>query len=1116
MNQVVTTQVPFLRGAKTTVPEGLTLAQIVQLQDLPAFFGSDGVVYVGEQEVPRALWSAAKPKSGQIIRIFCRLKGGQAKSFLGLFAAIAVAAVATIISGGALLPFLGGAFAAGHIGAILGGAAVSILGSMAVGALFGQGQQTPQTNGDTGGEPNSASLSGNILAPDGRLPRSIGTNIVFPPFISRPLSEVSGDDLYVEGVVALAGPHAWLEYRSGNTNIAGMTDIEIDSRPGLPGDTAPTLVQRYGWEVANPIELSKLAIDPENPTRVLHQSDPWRDLPTWHRIVTRKAPDEIWLTYEMAEGLWDDDDPTEDMYLPLRLRMRRRGATSWVNLPELMISSRRNKLYRFMVKIMWATAPTLPTPPTQNGIVRAYKDVPAAQLPTVVTPGGWLAHSHFSGGAGIDNVANVACYTDRAEIFLTEATFPKDVYEIEMMRGTPVSDINLSNYEITVGITDNPDLFGFRLNGSTYEFYQGQEGRHQRMVLAYYASVKNTNPVSSPGTDAVCAIRVKNRRIDQFSALVSGYTYDWNGIEWSDLSTTGNPAPHLVQLYTDTKLSPYAIPSDMMDNTSILAWRAFCASANLECNYVAEQDSWEDVKTAILTAGQALSKGFDTVGVAYEHDRSAESPIHAITPVNSNGDEWQLPFDTRPDALIVSFRDEDDDYNDQQIIVYDDNVAEEDARLFTSIRYNNITSRQQAADQALKDLRKQRLRAQIHNRTVPAEGLQLEIGDLVAVQDEVLTRVAGHTRIKSITRNAVSHPGGFEIISLTLDSEIPVVNEDEVFDAPDVWDVPNVWNLGIQTGIAIKSTRGTIVTKGLSDATGYLESITLVSPLEPPTGDIAVGDMIWSGPITEEHKRMLVLGITPPNQDLEFGVLLVDEAPAINDPTPDVIDEEEEVVPGELAFDSYFGLYSTDKSSATNDVDFDPLVDLGAEVGDFVMVFCTSGAFTSAIPTTDPPTDWTVVFNGATVNNYQRVYGRKITGAEVSRRFLDNVADYNLIACLFKGTIGTPTYSTASGEQSNGDISPQSIALSGGTLPAISWAFGTYVDNGAGGNIQAPVTLTLRETGVDVDDENITLPVGAGARLKIKVDNLAQSNKTADMGDEGTSGWMSSGYVTLS
>ena len=880
-----------------------TVAEIVMTTpELPARFVRDGEVRINGELVPRSCWHLVRPKlapgRGVGVTLHLPLRGGGGgqgnKNILALVATIAVLLVAAAVSGGALalIPGLAGllpfSVAAGSIGASVLGAAVGLAGALAIGALT-----KPPTITDPGGpatdaDGKPASLSGNVLAPGAAVPRVIGTRRVFPPLASQPLNELVGDDENVEAVMVLAGKHALSAVRLGDANSSDMTDVTVELQDGR--STIQSLVSRQARTIPHNFLMSQhkangTTVEGDTPVgggggSLLSQ------LPKWEPFVSRIGPDEIWIRLQFPEGIIQEATPATRMNVPVRVRIRRRGDSTWINLPEIHFSSDKPVPFQKDIRIVWATAPTAANvpPSTGQGPFFAFNSV-TGQNGTSVTPAtaSWTAHSNFSlpsGGAVLSSstlattsVKNVELYQHKAVFYLDAATFPQNApYEIQVRRGCPYVHTNFTPATYVYASLVR-DFFEYQNNTGTPSVPIDLQTVHHRVVLSHISSIWNENPIQSSDF-ATVSVKARGRQLDQISVLASGYTYDWDGSGWNTLTTTSNPVPHFREVLGGT-LSADPMPADMIDDTGLVAWRTHCTSMGYTVNAVIDGRSTRDVLELIASCGYAKPRMSEKWGVALDKNRSAEPPVQIFSPRNMRAFGFSRGFPQMPSGFRVRFDNIDDDYKEDEIVVDDVEPLPDQATRYEQVRYDGFVDEDDARARALFDLEQARRRFVFYRGEVPVEALVCVRGDLVGVQHDVIRNEAGYARVLAVRIS------GSNVTGLILDGTIPVPTEDAWSDPGLAWSsYSSAWR-DARTGVAIRLKDQTSIVKEVTAVEEEAREIDFVTPFAHPGATVLTEDcLVVSGLFGSEYQRMLVLDVTP-IADMAAAMTFVPEAPEL-------------------------------------------------------------------------------------------------------------------------------------------------------------------------------------------------------------------------------------------
>ena len=221
------------------VPSGHVLAAMMPL-DEPGF---SALVYVGGVAVPRAYWHRVRTKPGARVVVRIVMQGGD-KGLFRQIAFLALAVGATILTGGAAVPLLGGAFAAGTFGAAALGVTASLVGGMAINALLPPPKQ-PAPSYTQGREVASISSGSNQLRRYGRKRLVFGEHLVTPDLGGSYVTEIVGDEQYLRMyLIVCNGPAAIDRITFETTPIESYEGVEAEVREGWPDDAPLTLYTR--------------------------------------------------------------------------------------------------------------------------------------------------------------------------------------------------------------------------------------------------------------------------------------------------------------------------------------------------------------------------------------------------------------------------------------------------------------------------------------------------------------------------------------------------------------------------------------------------------------------------------------------------------------------------------------------------------------------------------------------------------------------------------------------------------------------------------------------------------------------------------------------------------
>ncbi len=362
-------------------------------------------------------------------------------------------------------------------------------------------------------------------------------------------------------------------------------------------------------------------------------------------------------------------------------------------------------------------------------------------------------------------------------------------------------------------------------------------------VLQNITFTRNANPAVDPlnAKIAKTAFKIKatdqlNGRVDGISAVVQTWCKTWNGSAWVD-GATSNPAA-LFRYVLEHPANPRRVTdaSTQINLTQLQYFYDYCVSKGFEYNSVmGDSRSVLDVLRDICAAGRAspaIVDGKWTVVI----DEVKPNVIQHFTPHNSWGFEGSKPLPKKPDGLRVTYFDQDQDYQENEIIVYDIGKSAGNSTLFESITLPGVTKKSLVIDHARWHMAQIKLRPEVYTVNADIEYLVCNRGDRVKVTHDVPMWGLGSGRIK----NRIS------ATKFELDEEVPI-------------------QAGRQYTIRVRSVDGssvvrTVVPKSLD---GYYSEIDLTS--STTSTEVQAGDLFLFGELGQESQDLIVLSVEPSN-----------------------------------------------------------------------------------------------------------------------------------------------------------------------------------------------------------------------------------------------------------
>lgn len=395
-------------------------------------------------------------------------------------------------------------------------------------------------------------------------------------------------------------------------------------------------------------------------------------------------------------------------------------------------------------------------------------------------------------------------------------------------------------------------------------------------------SVVFERPIKPAVQADLCVAALKIKASDQLNGIVetltcvaSSVVLDYDGVgtgpaAWS-YRPTSNPASLYLHVLTDPAVNSRAKSYDQVNWAELESWHAWCAEKDYRCDLVVDRDIDRDtLLVKIAQCGRAIP-----VRINHKHycivDRAKSAPMQIFSPRNSWDYSGSKAFPDYPHALKVTFVNSELDYQEDQVVVYDDGYnADGSAGKTLATKFQEITAEGVVrAGQAWKEARYKiaasHLRPETHELSAPAEYLACTVGDRVLFSHDVIEVGHAWPRITDLTVVADA------VTALRIDEEVLIEEGKE-------------YAIEIRTRSGIKTAR---VTAPL----GYGQELTLLDPI-PVSEDVRIGDQSNFGIAGMVSIDALLMDIVP-QDNLTARLTMVDYAPEIFD----LIDDPELPIP---------------------------------------------------------------------------------------------------------------------------------------------------------------------------------------------------------------------------
>jgi len=386
-------------------------------------------------------------------------------------------------------------------------------------------------------------------------------------------------------------------------------------------------------------------------------------------------------------------------------------------------------------------------------------------------------------------------------------------------------------------------------------------------------SIKNDPPVTFPKPLAMTALRIKATEqlqgvINSLNAIVTSYAPTWDAVsgEWTtEESLTQNPAA-LFRLVLMHPANARPRTAAQIDNAGLGAWYEFCVANGYKFNMVRDYKSsgWETLADIAATgrASPTLTDGIWGVII----DEPDKPVIQHITPRNSWGFSSEKVLFDKPHAFRIPFTNENEGYEKDEIIVYDDGYTAANATQFESVEFPGITDPDLIWKFGRYYIAAARLRPETYSLYQDFEHLAVRRGQKVRVSHDVPMWGSGWGRVKSlIVGDAAADPptDPTKTYGVILDEKVVMAAGESYACRFRLADESN-------TSLSLSV---------VNDGAGESATLTFATPIATTYGP-QIDDLAMFGEANTETVELLVKGIERAS-DYTAKLILVDEAPHI-------------------------------------------------------------------------------------------------------------------------------------------------------------------------------------------------------------------------------------------
>lgn len=677
------------------VPCGTSLAAVIEdLQPDPRLRSWALVSVDGETVLPEAWETRFPAPDARVAILVLPPGGGNAAGWVAVALQVALSVTAIAVGIVTVNPFL---VASGVIG--LAGAGYTAY-SVATAPTIPQLSNEPA--------PRSGTLAAtgihNRANPWGPVPRILGKHRAVPPFAALPYTEVSGGNVYLRVIFALAfGPVRIEAMKIGETALEEFDEIETEFRRGY---LASQIAIKGAWDAS-------LGVFPSRPAF----GETWTVTTggtvggvVWHagQTITFNglgAPYESssWDADQQKDiSLYPADVHQEDLNIPLTQAAGWQTITSEVNADELSIDI------------------TFP-----RGILGIKKKDGDKQGFTV-------AFEVRYAPTGTED------WTDLGTLSVT---------------GKQQDPLYWGHHWTVDRSAEANGQFDVAIRRITAD--QPSDSREWFLESYWTAlrTVTSESPVSFPGL-ALLAMRVKptelaHGTLDQFSCTLTSIAKAWSGGVWSYRPTNDPAALYraILQLAPGTTLS-----DDQIDLTRLEEWSEFCAAKGLAFNaYVDWELSRKEAMALVAAAGRAYPTLRNGLKRSVAIDEPKADIVQVFSPVNSRDYSGQILFPKTPHGYRIAFANEQANYKPDERIVYADGYDAGSATDIEGLDFVGVTDPDQIWKNGRFTWAQKTRRRSVHVWHADVEALVCEPFDRVKLSHDTISVGLGAGRIKDLT-----------------------------------------------------------------------------------------------------------------------------------------------------------------------------------------------------------------------------------------------------------------------------------------------------------------------------------------------------------------------------
>lgn len=362
-------------------------------------------------------------------------------------------------------------------------------------------------------------------------------------------------------------------------------------------------------------------------------------------------------------------------------------------------------------------------------------------------------------------------------------TFEADMTANETSRIVSAKTTNTLRESFTLNFP-NIDNWTVRVYRATVDDPEGVDEENDNHIYSatWWTTLTSFNTTENPisGADDQCitliALRIKATDqlqgfVENFSIVAQTVCLDWDGTpgDWS-LKPTSNPAS-LFRLTLQGPANQVPVADNRIDITQLENFWGWCNIIGATFNMVRDFTAtvYECLQNIAASGIGRTVQNNGNWAVIYDDVNLYTTPVQQFTPRNSWNMTGNKQFVDFPHAMRVRFVDEDNEYSQQEITVY--NVDERQGTLydettatrFESIEFNGLTTASLNTRMAQYQMGVALWRQNVLTFNADIEHIICLEGDPISIQEDYLGIGVGTARVVGLNGSDVTLDSEFDV-----------------------------------------------------------------------------------------------------------------------------------------------------------------------------------------------------------------------------------------------------------------------------------------------------------------------------------------------------------------